>query len=58
MTTTPITITLSDEEAAMLRTILDIAREDECDGDQEREEIADFAERLYSIISNEWTYES
>ena len=53
MTTTPITITLSDEEAAMLRTILDIAREDECDGDQEREEIAGFAEDLYLKIGQD-----
>lgn len=53
MTTTTITITLSNDEAAMLRTILDIAREDECDGDEEREGIADFAEDLYLQIGQD-----
>jgi hypothetical protein len=49
-TTTTITITLSADEAYMLRTILDIAREDESDGDEFREEVANFAEDLYLQI--------
>lgn len=59
-TNTTTTIMLNDEERFYLRTILDIARQDEAeDGDDiYREQVADFAERLYSIISNEWTYES
>ena len=53
MTTTTITITLSADEASMLRTILDIAREDECDGDESREGIAGFAEDLYLQIGQD-----
>jgi DUF438 domain-containing protein len=46
-----IMIYLNDDERYMLRTILDVAREDEADGDEFREEVANFAERLYDLIT-------
>jgi hypothetical protein len=46
------TIAMTPDQLEMLRTILDIAREDETDGDEEREQIAAFAEALHEIIAD------
>ena len=48
-----VTISISYTQMKMLRTMADIARQDEADGDEEREEIADFAEALYTEIGEE-----
>lgn len=46
------TIAMLPEQMEMLRTILDIAREDESDGDEEREQVAAFAEALHRTVSD------
>lgn len=48
-----VTITINYVQMKMLRTIADIARQDECENDQTREEIADFAQELYKEIGEE-----
>jgi len=48
-----VTISITFDQMKMLETLADIARQDEADGDEEREEIAEFAEALYTKIGEE-----
>lgn len=47
------TIAMTPGQLEMLETILDIAREDETEGDEEREQIARFADALWRDIRRE-----
>ena len=52
-----VTITMTIEQLHLMQTIMDVARQDECDEDETmRKQCADLAEAIYQEIEEEITY--